>query len=62
MIAVIVGVVFVLLGIWGAVAWFPEVLVIVKGFGSVSLIIGGVVAVIAGMSSLKSMRPNAPKE
>lgn len=62
MIAVIVGAAFIALGAWGIFRWFADVLIIIKGFGSVSLIIGGVVAVIAGMSSMKSVRSDVPKE
>jgi hypothetical protein len=62
MTAVIMGLVFIALGGWGFVQWFPEVLGVIKGFGSISLIVGGIVAVIAGMSSFKTTRPDAPKE
>jgi hypothetical protein len=62
MIAVIVGSAFIALGVWGVFEWFSEVLIILKGFGSVSLILGGIVAVIAGMSSMKSVRSDVPKE
>jgi hypothetical protein len=65
MTAVIVGLAFVAAGLWGFVNWFPAVLFVLKGFGSISLIIGGVVAVLAGVSSMKiqkAARPDAPKE
>jgi len=62
MTAVIVGLGFIVLGIFGFVHWFVEVLAVLKGFGSLSLIVGGLVAVIAGLSSFRPSRPNAPKE
>ena len=56
MTAIVVAAIFVLLGGWGLVEWFPELVIVAKGFLPVSLVIGGVVAVVAGVSALRPAR------
>jgi hypothetical protein len=53
MLAVIVGLVFVALGLWGVIAWWTSFLVILKGLVPVMLACGGLLAVIAGVTSIR---------
>lgn len=56
MIAVLVGLVFVVAGAWGIAHWFPDFVVVVRGLGPVSVLLGGLVAVVTGLSSLPPRR------
>jgi hypothetical protein len=58
MVAVLVGLLFIVGGLWGVVRWFPDFMVMLKGFGPVSILIGGVVAFITGIASFQSRRVN----
>lgn len=63
MIAVLVGLVFVGLGAWGIARWFPDFLVVMRGLGPVSILLGGLVAVVTGLSSMgPRRRSNAEKK
>jgi len=63
MIAVLVGLVFVVLGAWGIARWFGEFLLVMRGIGPVSVLLGGLVAVVTGFSSLQPRRRgNAEKK
>lgn len=52
MLSILVGLVFIALGISGILAWFPDFLVMLRGFGPLSLLLGGIVAAIMGFASL----------
>jgi hypothetical protein len=56
MIAVLVGLVFVVAGAWGIARWFPDFIVVVRGLGPVSILLGGLVAVVTGFSTLSPRR------
>lgn len=58
MIATLVGCVFISFGLWGILEWFPDFLIIAKGFVPVSLVLGGLVALVSGLSSLRKPRNN----
>ncbi|MFN0118295.1 MAG: hypothetical protein ACKVQC_08425 [Elusimicrobiota bacterium] len=62
MTAVLIGIVFIFLGIWGMISWSSEFIVILKGFLPLSLFFGGVVAVMAGVSSLVPKRMKDEKK
>lgn len=59
MTAILVGVVFIILGLWGAVRWMQDLLVVLRGLGPISLFMGGIVAVVAGVSSLRPPRADS---
>lgn len=61
MTAVLVGLVFIAGGLWGIARWFPDFMATLRGIGPVSILIGGVVAVIAGLSSFRGGRVDEPK-
>jgi hypothetical protein len=63
MIAVLVGLVFVVAGAWGIARWFSDFVLVVRGLGPVSVLLGGLVAVVTGFSSLQPRRrSNAEKK
>ncbi len=53
MLATTVGIAFVLLGSWGMIHWGQELIFVLKGLLPISLVLGGVVAAIVGIASLK---------
>ncbi len=56
MIATLVGLVFIVLGCWGILAWFHDFIVVVRGFVPISLVLGGIVAVASGLGSIRKPR------
>ncbi len=56
MISILVGLVFIVAGALGIVRWFPDVIGVVRGFLPLSLILGGLVAVVTGIGSLSGRR------
>lgn len=56
MTAVVIGIIFIVLGLWGLVSWLSSFIEVLQGLGPISLLVGGVMALIAGMSSLKTRR------
>lgn len=62
MTAIIVGLTFILFGAWGMVRWFPELLTVLRGFGSLALFLGGITSLIAGISLFQNSRSNEKKE
>lgn len=53
MTAVVIGVVFIFLGGWGLIHWFSDFLVVLRGFGPISVFLGGLVAVMSGIASFR---------
>ena len=62
MVAVLVGAVFIGLGIWGIVHWFHEFLIALKGFVPISILIGGVVSLITGLATFQTRAINDKSE
>jgi len=56
MISILVGVGLIILGLWGIVQWFPDFLIFLKGFFPLSIMLGGIVAIIVGVSSFSPAR------
>lgn len=54
-LSLLIGAIVAILGLILFVAWFYEFLFIVKGVLPVMLILGGVIAVIAGLGELKDV-------
>ncbi len=54
--AIVVGIVFIALGLAGLLRWFHEFVFMVKGFGPAILLTSGVLAVVVGIASLGSRR------
>ncbi|OGS18944.1 MAG: hypothetical protein A2219_07950 [Elusimicrobia bacterium RIFOXYA2_FULL_50_26] len=58
MLAIIVGLVFMVLGLLGLLAWWPDFIAVFKGFVPIMIMIGGLIAVVAGATSvMDSMEP-----
>jgi hypothetical protein len=53
MLAVIIGLVFMLLGLWGVIAWWGAFIVVLKGLVPAMIVCGGFLAVIAGVTSIR---------
>ncbi|MFH1369401.1 MAG: hypothetical protein ABII64_09785 [Elusimicrobiota bacterium] len=53
MLAVITGVAFLVLGLWGIIGWWPDFISFLKGSVPAMIFVGGFLAVIAGITSIK---------
>jgi len=53
MLAVIVGAIFMLLGLWGVITWWSSFLVVLKGLVPAMIVCGGFLAVVAGVTSMR---------
>lgn len=53
MLALVIGLVFVILGIVGLMQWFKEFIMILSGSVPAMLVCGGLLAIIAGITSIK---------
>ena len=63
MLAIILGMIFVAIGVFGVVAWWSAFLIVLKGLVPVMLACGGLLAVIAGITSIRdSMAPRTTEE
>ncbi|MCS7184549.1 MAG: hypothetical protein NZ870_01285 [bacterium] len=51
--ALIIGIVFAVVGVLGIVYWIKDVVVVIKGSIPLFLLMGGVIAIVAGVSSIK---------
>lgn len=56
MTAVLFGIAFVLFGLWGMNHWFSDLLLILRGLAPFSLFLGGVVALVVGLSSFRATK------
>ena len=52
-LSVIIGAIVALLGLLGLINWWGDFILILKGSIPVTLLFGGAIAVIAGLSELK---------
>ncbi|MBN1622522.1 MAG: hypothetical protein JW871_08025 [Endomicrobiales bacterium] len=52
MLAVIFGLMFIVLGLWGVVVWWPDFLNVIKGLIPFMFVCGGFIAMIAGITSI----------
>jgi hypothetical protein len=55
MLSFIVGLATMTVGIWGIVHWRSDVMIFLKGFLSVSFLMGGLVTLIIGMYGIKDV-------
>ena len=53
MLAVITGLAFLVLGLWGMIGWWPNFVSFLKGCVPAMLAVGGFLAVVAGITSIK---------
>jgi multisubunit Na+/H+ antiporter MnhG subunit len=56
--AVLVGIIFIALGLAGFFCWFQEFLFVLKGLLPVVLLTSGVLALFVGIASITSRRSN----
>lgn len=62
MMSLIIGVVTVGLSVWGLVAWRAEFFFLLKGLLPVCFLMGGLMAVVAGIASFGGKRAAAPDD
>lgn len=53
MLAVILGLIFMALGLWGLIAWWGSFILVLKGLVPVLILFGGFIAVVAGVTSIR---------
>ncbi len=53
MLAVITGLAFLVLGLWGIVGWWGDFVGFLKGSLPAMLAVGGFLAIVAGVTSIK---------
>lgn len=53
MLAVITGLVFLVLGLWGIIEWWPNFVAFLMGCVPVMIAVGGFLAVVAGLTGIK---------
>ena len=53
MMAVIVGLIFALLGLWGIIHWWGSFVEVLKGSVPVMFLCGGLLAIIAGITAIR---------
>ncbi len=52
-LSVIIGAIVALLGFFGIIGWWNDLLLVLKGSVPAMLVFGGIIAVIAGVSEIK---------
>jgi hypothetical protein len=62
MTAIVVGFVFIALGVWGLLNWFQDFVFMLKGLGPITLIVSGLVALIVGLGSFSARQHGKPKD
>jgi len=62
MTAILIGIVFMVLGVWGVMTWFSDMLVVLRGVIPLSLLVGGAVGLITGIGSFQSRRGDDNKK
>ena len=53
MLSVIIGLVFMVLSLWGIIGWWPDFVNVIKGVFPLLFLFGGALAVIAGVTSIR---------
>lgn len=54
--AIVIGLFFVAIGLWGLNRWIPEFLALVKGLVPLVFLTSGILAIVVGLTSLGSRR------
>ncbi|MCB4791801.1 MAG: hypothetical protein LHV68_07935 [Elusimicrobia bacterium] len=52
MLAVIFGLLFAIMGIWGIVTWWSDYIIVLKGLVPFMLFCGGIISIIVGISAI----------
>lgn len=62
MLAILVGILFIALGFYGVSLWVDDFMVVVRGFMPFMFAVGGIIAVVAGISSIKDRADKSQKK
>ncbi len=58
MLSIIFGLLFMALGVWGLVSWWPDFVLVLKGLVPSLIVCGGFLAVVAGITSIRDAIAN----
>lgn len=61
MLAIVVGLLFVSAGFWGIIKWWPFFFSVIKGLGPFMILVGGLLAVVAGFTGIRDSSKNNKK-
>lgn len=61
MLALLIGLVFVVCGLWGLFVWWCDFVAVARGLFPILFAVGGLIAVIAGATSMSEQGPT-PEE
>ncbi|MCK9582381.1 MAG: hypothetical protein M0Q46_01985 [Endomicrobiales bacterium] len=62
MLAILVGILFIVAGCLGVLVWASDFIVVVRGFMPFMIAIGGIISVVAGISSIKDKLDKSTKK
>ena len=62
MVSILVGIAFVVGGLWGVLHWMPQFLTVLKGLGPLAILSGGIIALFMGFASFRRNQPNEKKK
>jgi hypothetical protein len=59
MLAVTVGLVFAVAGMWGIIAWCPQMVIVFKGLVPFMIFVGGCISIVAGITAIRDSMEDA---
>ena len=59
MLAIIVGLVFAVLGVWGVVCWWCDFMTVLKGLVPFMIFVGGCISIVAGFTAIRDAMDDA---
>lgn len=60
MLSIVVGLLFLLSGLWGIWNWTSDFLLVLRGAVPPMFVLGGILAIVAGASSLRGESDSSP--
>jgi len=62
MLAVIIGLIFMIAGAWGILAWHADFMAVLRGLVPFMLTVGGAISMIAGITSISESYGEKPAD
>lgn len=53
MLAVIIGLVFSIIGLWGIISYLPQMAIVAKGLVPFMVFVGGCISIVAGITAIR---------